>query len=177
VIKEGLRIWPPVVGLMAKEVPAGGDMLCGKFVPGGTQVGYSAFGLFRDKATWGEDAGVFRPERWLEIEGTDEERMRIQQMENNLDLIFAAGKWQCLGRNVAQMELNKVFVEVRPPVSSLPYLPAPFSSTAHATQLLRNFDFQIANPDQPWKCFTSGIFALSEMWMFVQRREDAPPLY
>jgi hypothetical protein len=35
VIKEGLRIWPPVVGLMAKEDPPGGDEINGMFVPEG----------------------------------------------------------------------------------------------------------------------------------------------
>jgi hypothetical protein len=123
VIKEGLRIWPPVVGLMAKEVPAGGDVLHGKFVPGGIRVGYYAFELFRDKAIWGEDAGVFRPEWWLETDSTDEERARIHQMESNLELILAAGKWQCLGKNVAQIELNKIFVEVRPLLPSTSFSP------------------------------------------------------
>lgn len=33
-------------------------------------------------------------------------------MEKVLELVFAGGKWQCLGSNVALMELNKVFVEV-----------------------------------------------------------------
>jgi cytochrome P450 len=40
VIKEGLRIYPPVTGLMLKEVPKGGDILNGIFVPGGAEIGY-----------------------------------------------------------------------------------------------------------------------------------------
>jgi cytochrome P450 len=107
IIKEGLRIWPPVVGLMAKEVPPAGDVVNGLFVPGGTSIGYCAFGIFRDKKIWGEDADVFRPERWL-----DSEVEKIREHEQTLELIFAFGKYQCLGRNVALMELNKVFVEV-----------------------------------------------------------------
>lgn len=107
IIKEGLRIWPPVVGLMAKEVPAESDIINGLFIPGGTSIGYCAFGMFRDKKIWGEDADVFRPERWLEGSPA-----RIKQEEETLELIFAQGKYQCLGKNVALMELNKVFVEV-----------------------------------------------------------------
>jgi len=38
-IKEGLRIWPPVTGLMEKEAPPQGDMINGVFVPGGTKIG------------------------------------------------------------------------------------------------------------------------------------------
>lgn len=107
VIKEGLRIFPPVTGLMFKDVPSGGDTLAGYFVPENTKVGYCAFGLFLDPKLWGEDAAMFRPERWLI--GTPEE---IRQKEANLDLVFGHGRWQCLGKSVAQLELNKVFVEV-----------------------------------------------------------------
>lgn len=56
---------------------------------------------------WGVDAQYFRPERWLK--GTPEE---IKRREMNAELVFGYGKWQCLGKNVAQIELNKVFVEV-----------------------------------------------------------------
>lgn len=92
---------------MSKEVPLGGDTINGHFVPEGTRIGYSGFGLFRDPGVWGADAGTFRPERWLE--GSKEE---IRDAEQRLELIFAYGRFQCLGRNVALMELNKIFVEV-----------------------------------------------------------------
>lgn len=65
VIKEGLRIFPPVTGHMSKVVPAGGDMLNGFFVPEGTEVGTSVWGMQRDRGFWGEDADVFRPERYV----------------------------------------------------------------------------------------------------------------
>jgi cytochrome P450 len=97
---------------MSKEVPAGGDEINGLFIPGGTQIGYCAFGIFRDRKIWGEDADSFRPERFLD--GSPE---KIKYLEQTLYLVFASGKWQCLGQNVALIELNKVFVEV-----SLPFL-------------------------------------------------------
>lgn len=108
VIKEGLRIYPPVVGLMAKEVPKGGDTFKGVFLPEGTRIGYCAWGIFRRKDVWGEDADEFRPERWLDA--TPE---KYREMDGTLELIFGYGRWQCLGRNVAMIELNKIFVEVR----------------------------------------------------------------
>jgi cytochrome P450 len=109
VIKEGLRIWPPVTGLMSKTVPKGGDTLGGVFVPGGTEVGYCAWGLQRIKSIYGEDADIFRPERWL-----DADVDRVKEMERTVDLVFVYGKWQCPGKSVAAIELNKVFVEVSP---------------------------------------------------------------
>lgn len=107
VIKEGLRIFPPVTGLMFKDVPSGGDTVAGYFVPENTKIGYCAFGLCLDEKLWGADAKMFRPERWLR--GSQEE---IRRKEANLELVFGYGRWQCLGKSVAQVELNKVFVEV-----------------------------------------------------------------
>ena len=108
VIKEGLRIHPPVTGLMLKVVPPQGDNVLGYYLPPGTKIGYSAFGLFLNPKLWGSDAKIYRPERWLE--GTAEERRR---KENNLELVFGGGRSQCLGKTVAAIELNKVIVEVR----------------------------------------------------------------
>lgn len=120
VIKEGLRIFPPVVGLMLKTVPAGGDTLNGVFVPGGTEIGYCGWGVHHSKEIFGEDADMFRPERWLEAEG---ERLRV--MNSTAELVFNYGKWQCPGKSVAAIELNKVFVEVRTWSSGCaPYFPA-----------------------------------------------------
>lgn len=108
VIREGLRMYPPVTGLGSKQVPKGGDLINGHFVPEGTQVGTNYFGLMRCKDIWGNDADVFRPERWLEA---DDDRERI--MNGVVDLAFGYGKYSCLGKPIAMMELNKIFVEVR----------------------------------------------------------------
>ncbi|PCD35950.1 hypothetical protein AU210_008505 [Fusarium oxysporum f. sp. radicis-cucumerinum] len=143
VIKEGLRIFPPVAGLMSKQVPPQGDTWKGKFIPGGTKIGYCAWGIFRREDIWGSDAGEFRPERWLESKGE-----KLREMENALELIFSYGRWQCLGRPVALMELNKVYVE-----------------------LLRRFDFAICDPTNPWTVFNCGIFSQSELMVRVHRRD------
>jgi len=97
-----------VAGLLAKEVPPGGDTIRGVFVPGGTAIGWSTFGMYRDTKIWGENAQVFHPERW--IEGTPDE---IAEMGMVWELLFSYGKYQCLGKNLALMEISKTFVEVR----------------------------------------------------------------
>ncbi|RSM20322.1 hypothetical protein CDV31_000817 [Fusarium ambrosium] len=84
----------------------------------------------------------FRPERW--IESSPE---KIKEMESALDLIFSYGRWQCLGRPIALMELNKIYVE-----------------------LLRQFDFSICDSTKPWKVFNCGIFSQSELWVRVELR-------
>ncbi|KAK1518273.1 major facilitator superfamily transporter [Colletotrichum abscissum] len=156
VIKEGLRIFPPVAGLMAKQAPPEGDTWNGVFIPGGTRVGWSSWAMFRRPDVFGEDADEFRPERWLAGQGEDakeedgtagaaEEKLR--EMEATIELIFSHGRYQCLGRPVALMELNKVFFE-----------------------LLRRLELTICDPLDPWKTFNCGIHAQSEYWIRAQRR-------
>ncbi|KAE9377678.1 pisatin demethylase [Stipitochalara longipes BDJ] len=123
-------------------VPSGGDTLNGIFVPAGTAIGWSPFTLMRDEKIWGNDARAFRPERWLE--GTREERMR---MDGLVEMCFGYGRYQCLGKNIALIELGKVFVE-----------------------LLRNFEFQIVDPTKPWESFNAGLFLQSDFWVRVTRR-------
>lgn len=106
-IKEGLRMWPPVMGLMQKKVPLGGEMVNGNFIPGGTNIGYCAWGVHRNKEVFGEDADIFRPERWL---GVDEER--LIEMHRVADLVFGSGRYGCLGKPVALFELGKALAEV-----------------------------------------------------------------
>ena len=92
---------------MFKTTPAGGDTFNGMFIPGGTNVGYSAFGAYRNTAFWGPDANEFKPERWF-----GNEPQRLKEMEDTVALIFGFGKYGCMGKGLALMELNKIFVEV-----------------------------------------------------------------
>ncbi|KAM7219703.1 Pisatin demethylase [Rhypophila decipiens] len=141
VIKEGLRIHPPVPALTSKVVPPGGDTWGGVFLPAGTKAGCAGLGVMRNPRIWGDDASEFRPEKWIEVvEGGDKNKLR--EMEATLDLAFSSGRWLCLGRNVAFMELNKVFVE-----------------------LLRRFDFVVMDPTNQWKSTHALIFTQSDFWL------------
>lgn len=60
-----------------------------------------------NKGFWGEDADLFRPERWLE---TNE--ARLEEMTDCLDAVFGFGRYKCLGRSIAMMELSKSLPEV-----------------------------------------------------------------
>lgn len=108
-VKESLRLWPPVTGLFFKDVPQGGDVVDGAFLPGGTRLGYNAWALHRSKSLYGEDADIYRPSRWLE-EAKDPDR--LAEMTRSVDLIFGHGKYGCLGKPVALMELHKAVTEV-----------------------------------------------------------------
>ncbi|KAK4209072.1 cytochrome P450 [Rhypophila decipiens] len=146
VIKEGLRIHPPVPALTSKVVPPGGDTWGGVYLPAGTKVGCAGLGVMRNPRIWGDNAAEFRPERWIEVvERGDKDKLR--EMEATLDLAFSSGRWLCLGRNVAFMELNKIFVE-----------------------LLRRFDFVVMDPTNPWKSTHAGIFTQSDFWLKGYKR-------
>ena len=108
-IKEGLRLYPPAVGLFEKEVPPEGAQVGTTLLPGGTRVGFNLWRIMHNKAVFGQDANVYRPERWSEE--TDEEKLR--HMERDQALIFGSGRFSCVGKPVALIELNKFLVEVR----------------------------------------------------------------
>jgi len=107
-------MWPPITGLMPK-VPAKDDVICGREIPAGTFVAWSAMSVMKSTAVFGGDAGVFEPERWLEI---DAEKLR--EMEATQGLVFMAGsRWECLGRKLAYVEMGKVLFEVIDPLDRL----------------------------------------------------------
>jgi len=131
VIRETLRVVPPASGAFFRTVPEGGDTIAGMYVPAGTQIGNSPLAMHHSKEIYGEDAEVFRPERWVEEE--DEER--LGKMKSTNDLVFHYGRYRCLGESVAMMEFNKVFVE-----------------------LLRRFDFSLVNPRMPARYYNAVSF-------------------
>ncbi|KAH8654015.1 pisatin demethylase [Tricladium varicosporioides] len=141
-IKEGLRMWPPTTGLLSKVVPPAGDTFKGCFIPGGTEIGISFWALERNKEIFGEDAGLFRPERWLEANEN-----RLENMERTLGLVFGSGKYSCLGKNIAWMELGKVIFN-----------------------LFKNFEFTLIDPSHPWNSRNVGLWLQKEMFVKVTDR-------
>ena len=101
-----MRIWPPFAGLNIKKVSDEGEVIKGRFIPGGTGIGVSFWGIQRNEI-FGQDVDVFRPERWLEV---DEERRA--RMEKVHDLVFGYGRWLCLGKSMVSMEIRQTIVEV-----------------------------------------------------------------
>jgi cytochrome P450 len=99
-----------------------------------------------NRALYGSDATTFRPERWLIA---DDDPERLAQMKRTNDMVFGYGRWVCLGRNVALIEIHKVVFE-----------------------LFREFDFEVADPVAPWKTFNSlGLWEIKDFWVGVTVRE------
>ena len=112
VINEGLRLWPPLFGLQAKLSPSpNGETFQGRFYPPGTEVAICGLAMGRKKSVFGEDADLFKPERWMEDGGVSKERR--QKYAEHVECLFGAGRFTCLGKPIAMMELGKGIVEVR----------------------------------------------------------------
>ncbi|KAI1383031.1 cytochrome P450 [Hypoxylon trugodes] len=144
VIYEGLRMVPPAVAGFPKKVPAGGDTICGEFVPAGTDIFVNVYTMLRNKEVFGKDADTFRPERFLVCDPA-----KKAELIKTVDLIFGHGRWLCPGKTLAWFELNKVFVE-----------------------LLRNFDFQVVNPESPWTCKAYISILIEDFWIRVTERRE-----
>lgn len=98
---------PGAVGTFPKVVPPQGEVVQGKFIPGGTVVGMNVPAMLRSTEHFGSDADLFRPERWMEVSGAER-----GEMERQVETAFGHGRWMCAGKPIAFMELFKTFFEV-----------------------------------------------------------------
>ncbi|KAI1343555.1 cytochrome P450 [Xylariaceae sp. FL0016] len=139
VLKEGLRMRPPFSYGQFKVVPAGGETIDGVHIPAGTALGTNLIGVARYEAIFGRDVDLFRPERFLECD----ESARLE-MERGIDTLFGSGRFLCAGKQVAFMEMNKVYFE-----------------------LLRAFDFQIVYPHKAWAERSLNSWSQKDMWVSI----------
>ncbi|KAF9638734.1 putative cytochrome p450 protein [Lasiodiplodia theobromae] len=140
-VKESMRLNPSAPNIFPRLAPKGGMELYGKYVPEGTEVTCNPWLVHRDPKIYGEDADVFRPERWLESEEKAKEF-------NKYNMAFGYGARVCLGREIANMELFK----------------APL-------QFFRTFKPNILNPKEPGKYLVKGgVSFFSDMWITIDRR-------
>ena len=68
-------------------------------------------------------------------------------MEWTLDMVFGSGQFSCLGKEVAMMELSKIF-------------PA----------LLGEFEGGVVNPARPLKTLCWGAYVQSDFWLSARER-------
>ncbi|KAK7613908.1 pisatin demethylase [Phyllosticta paracitricarpa] len=144
-VREGLRVFPPIVAQLAKQAPPAGDVLPdGRFVPAGTHVGWNSWGLMHDTAIFGPDADVFRPERWLD----EPDDAKLARMLDVQSLVFGYGRFGCLGRPLASLELEKTLAE-----------------------LVLRFDWHVVRPDVQPECLCFGFFLHNAMHFRITERE------
>ncbi|KAG5494065.1 hypothetical protein JKF63_01899 [Porcisia hertigi] len=101
VVKEALRMYPaaPIIYRdAATDVYLPGS---GVVIPKGMTVVITLFSLMRNTHTYGHDANVFRPERWLDKEG---ETLRKRCGRCGY-IPFSCGKRSCIGQELGYLEL------------------------------------------------------------------------
>ncbi|KAI1056935.1 hypothetical protein LB507_002367 [Fusarium sp. FIESC RH6] len=133
-IREALRMLPGVAMTMERYVPKEGFTLPnGDFIPGGTILGMNPYILARNKSVYGQDAAVFRPERWLQSDEEDEQdyQKRLLMM-NEADLSFGGGSRICIGKNMGLFQTYKVL-----------------------SRLITLYEIELADPQKEWKVINS----------------------
>jgi len=104
VLEEGLRVYPPAPSGFPRIVPAGGEMISGKFVPGGTAVAVNPWTAYNSSRNF-KDPKSFIPERFMgDPRFADDKRSALQP--------FSAGPRNCLGRNLAYSEMRLILARV-----------------------------------------------------------------
>ncbi|KAL0933780.1 cytochrome p450 oxidoreductase [Colletotrichum truncatum] len=141
-LKEAMRVRPAVGLNITRVVPPEGAEFDGHFFPGGTEVAVNGWVLHRDKATFGSDADVYRPERWMT---TIDESKRMERYMFQ----FGGGSHVCIGRNLALLEINKV-----------------------VPRLLRDFSFKLVNMDRPLKAHATFFVVQNGLDVFVEKRDS-----
>lgn len=103
---ETLRGAESTITMMPRVAQKGGVQILGRFVPEGTHLSSIPWITQRNREMYGEDAELFRPERWLEA-GPEQ----LQQWKK-YDFHFGYGARICPGKAIAQMITYKLCLQV-----------------------------------------------------------------
>ena len=106
-IWEGLRMFPPLFGLKGKLSPPGGENVNSIYYPEGIETAICDDSMCRRQDIFGLDSHIFRPDRWIDAD----EETRKKHLRT-VDPVFGSGRFLCLGRHIAMMELHKALAEV-----------------------------------------------------------------
>ncbi|CAJ2506520.1 Uu.00g006500.m01.CDS01 [Anthostomella pinea] len=139
-LKEAMRLRPAVGLNMTRHAPSEGVDLEGHHFPGGTRLAMNGWVLHRDREIFGEDADLYRPERWLD----DEENAKV--MERYM-FQFGGGAHICIGRNLAILEINKV-----------------------CPRLLRDYEFQLVDPTRELKATATFFVIQEGLEVYISRK-------
>ncbi|KAI5925712.1 cytochrome P450 [Camillea tinctor] len=110
VLNEGLRLCPPIAWVLPRRVPAGGDTVCGYWLPGGTRVSIQAYTMNRD-ANYFHQPSRFLPERWLSEATTNPKSPFFTDKRHALQP-FSVGPRSCMGQHLAWAEMRLIMAKL-----------------------------------------------------------------
>lgn len=151
VVREATRMHPAVGMILERYIPESGLRLPDDTVVcAGVAVGINPYVMARNKEMWGDDAEIFRPERWLRDEEhheSDEDYQERMRRLKGADLSFGAGSRICIGKHLALVEVYKVIAT-----------------------LVTRYKIELAHPDQDWKVINSWFMRQEGLEVRLSRR-------
>jgi cytochrome P450 len=107
-IDEAMRMSPSVGQTLAREVPTGGAVIDGDFIPGGCDVGVPIYAIHHKEDIYA-DPFNYNPERWMvEKDGANQQITDMYAAYNP----FSVGPRSCMGKGVALVEMMATFAVV-----------------------------------------------------------------
>ncbi|KAI8867153.1 cytochrome P450 [Ramicandelaber brevisporus] len=103
VIKEVTRLYPPIPQIGSRILTEDMEMTPGVVFPKGTNVGINVRLIHKSKHVWGPDALEFKPERFLDDDGTTSSKLVASSW-----IPFGGGVRQCLGMGMSLLEQKVV---------------------------------------------------------------------
>lgn len=100
-LSEALRLFPPVP-INSRLTLSNDTLPDGTFVGKGWFADYSAYAMGRMEKLWGADCREFKPERWLDGDGT------FQPCDQLKYPVFHYGPRMCLGKDMANVQMKCV---------------------------------------------------------------------
>jgi benzoate 4-monooxygenase len=100
VVRESMRYSAPFPTAFPREVQPGAEKAIVGVetpLPVGTIVGANSWIVSHDKNAWGSDAGLWKPERWLDEKKSLEDRF----------MVFSKGPRGCIGKDIAMLVVTQ----------------------------------------------------------------------
>jgi len=105
-------------------------------------VGINSWVAHHNKDVFGEDAALFRPERWLSSTSSPEQLAAMEKYY----MPFGLGSRTCIGKNISLLEISKL-----------------------VPHLIRHYEFRLLTPT--WTCFNNWFCKQFNIDVTVSRRE------
>ncbi|KAI7712361.1 putative P450 monooxygenase [Hortaea werneckii] len=103
-LQEALRYYPPVPTGFERQVPSGGEVVSGYYLPEGTAVSVSHYPAYHSESNF-KNAESFVPERWMGDPMYANDKRSGHQP-------FSFGPRNCLGKNLAYAEMRLLMAKV-----------------------------------------------------------------
>ncbi|KAK7224826.1 hypothetical protein V2G26_012829 [Clonostachys chloroleuca] len=104
VLKESMRVYPPVAIAMTRQTPACGAEINGRYVAGGASVGIWQYSVYHNPAKF-LYPDSFIPDRWLGDKQFANDHRDLHQP-------FSYGPRNCIGMNLAYTEMRLILARI-----------------------------------------------------------------